>query len=104
MDDSEWGDIIEKAMNKRFQEETYKSRLEDAKKDVEREMKLTHGSSYSSLHLPSMYFDADKKSQNTAFRTLFLEEDKVIYKNSKNSAIRKWQKSNDEKDVEDFLI
>ena len=104
IDDSQWGDIIEKAMNKRFKEETYKSRLEEAKKDVEREMKLTHGSSYSSLYLPSMYFDADNKSQNTAFRTLFLKEDKVIYENSYESAIRKWQKRNDEKDVEDFLI
>ena len=103
IDDSQWGEVIETAMDKRLQEETYKRRLEDAKIDVNREMKLTYGLFYSPPNLPSLHFDAAKKSENKAFKTLFLKEHKDIYEKAYRFTISKWQKTEEKKRHRRFL-
>jgi hypothetical protein len=107
MGDSKLSDIIEESMDDKFQEETDKIMLKQAKVEAGKEMKLAFGMGYSPLFLPTIYSDVDERSRNTAFRTLFLKKHIDIYEKARSTAIDKWQSpqsSKDKRELSDFLV
>ena len=94
MDESEWGDIIEKALEENFEELVEKYMTEDADFEVNRELRYAFFLDLDRREIdrrPDIYYDAALKCRNKAFKTLFLEEHEDIYKQTQRTAISKWQ-------------
>ena len=90
MTKSEWGDLVDDAIEETFHKDFEKQTDEEATDLVRREWKLAFKSN-SLMSLPILYSDAAERSCNKAFRTIFTQKYKDIYKKANKAAEDKYR-------------
>merc|ERR1711962_108013 len=84
------GDLVDDAIEETFQKDFEEQTDEEATDLVRREWKLTFKSD-SLMSLPILYSDAAERSCNKAFRTIFTQKYKDIYKKANKAAEDKYR-------------
>jgi len=90
MTKSEWGDLVDDAIEETFQKDFEEQTDKEATDLVRREWKLAFKSD-SLMSLPILYSDAAERSCNKAFRTIFTQKYKDIYKKAYKAAEDKYR-------------